>query len=255
MIGPFFWMITTSLKTFGETMLVPPTLLPHSLQLENYVRVFDRLPFLHYYWNTLIITLAKTCGQLLFCSMAAYAFARIPFPGRGVLFLSVLSVLMVPSPVFIIPKYLLIAKLGWLNSLTAVIVPGLVSAFGTFQLRQFFMTLPRELEEAARIDGCSHFYIYTRIVMPLAKPALIAFTIFSVLGSWNELLWPLIVIRSPELRPLAAGIASFQEQTDFASDYTLMMAGATLSVLPMIALFIVLQRQFIEGIAFTGMKR
>jgi multiple sugar transport system permease protein len=255
MIGPFIWMLSTSVKTFGESMLVPPTLFPHSLQFGNYWKVFERLPFLHYYWNTIIITMAKTGGQLLFCSMAAYAFARIPFPGRGILFLAVLSILMVPSPVFIIPKYLLMAKLGWLNSLNALIVPGLFSAFGTFLLRQFFMTLPRELEEAARIDGCNHLYIYWRILLPLTKPAMTAFAIFSVLGSWNELLWPLIVIRSPELRPLAAGIASFQEQSDFASDHTLMMAGATMAVVPMLILFILLQRHFIEGIALAGIKQ
>lgn len=252
---PFLWMLLTSLKTYGESLQVPPVIFPGHPQWSNYLKVFERLPFIDYYVNTVLITLGKTAGQLLFSSLAAYAFARIAFPGRNLLFLIVLSVLMVPLPVFLIPRYLLIAKLEWLNTLTAIIVPGMASAFGTFLLRQFFMTLPKELDEAAMLDGCNHFQIFSRILLPLAKPGLIAFSIFSVLGSWNELLWPLIVIRTPEKRPLSAGLATLQEQLDFMSDQTLMMAGATLAILPMIVLFIVLQRHFIEGIALTGSKR
>jgi multiple sugar transport system permease protein len=255
MMIPFLWMFLTSLKTYGESIQVPPVIFPKHMQWGNYLNVFERLPFLNYYLNTVLITLGKTAGQLLLCSLAAYAFARIPFPGRNLLFLLVLSVLMVPLPVFIIPRYLLMVDLGWLNTLTAVIVPGLASAFGTFLMRQFFMTLPKELDEAAMLDGCNHFQIFSRILLPLAKPGLIAFSIFSVLGSWNELFWPLIVIRSPENRPLTAGLATLQEQLDFMSDQTLMMAGSTLAILPMIILFVLLQRHFIEGIALSGSKR
>jgi multiple sugar transport system permease protein len=255
MVAPFLWMLLTSFKTYGESIQVPPIIFPKHFQWINYLEVFKRQPFLDYYINTILITVAKTAGQLALCTFAAYAFARIPFPGRNASFIVVLSVLMVPLPVFIIPRYLIMADLGWLNTQIAVIVPGLASAFGVFLLRQFFMTLPKELDEAAMLDGCNHFQIFCRILLPLSKPGLLAFSIFSILGSWNELLWPLIVIRSSERRPLTAGLATLQEQHDFMSDQTLMMAGSTLAVLPMILLFIVLQRHFIEGIALTGSKR
>ena len=252
MVLPFLWMILTSLKTYAESIHVPPVFIPKDFQWGNYKEVFGLLPFFKFMYNTIIITVLRTVGQLFLCSLAAYAFARIEFPGRNFLFLLALTVLMVPGQVFLLPQYMIMVKLGWLNSLQAVIVPGLFSAFGTFLLRQFFMGLPKELEEAARLDGCNHFQIYWRIMLPLAKPGLIALGIFTTLWSWNELMWPMIVNSSPESMTLSVGLASLQGQ--YLTNYPILMAGSFLAILPMLILFIFLQKQFIEGIAVTGGK-
>jgi multiple sugar transport system permease protein len=252
MLFPFVWMILTSLKTYAESIQVPPVMIPEDLQWKNYQEVFTLLPFFKFMMNTFIITVLRTAGQLFLCSLAAYAFARIVFPGRNILFVLALSVLMVPGQVFLLPQYMIMVKLGWLNTLQAVVVPGLFSAFGTFLLRQFFMGLPKELEEAARLDGCNHFQIYWRIMLPLAKPGLIALGIFTILWSWNELMWPMIVNSSPEAMTLAVGLSSLQGQ--YGTNYPILMAGSFLAVLPMLILFIILQKQFIEGIAITGGK-
>jgi multiple sugar transport system permease protein len=252
MLFPFIWMILTSLKTYAESIQVPPVMIPEDFQWKNYQEVFTLLPFFKFMMNTLIITVLRTAGQLFLCSLAAYAFARIVFPGRNLLFVLALSVLMVPGQVFLLPQYMIMVKLGWLNTLQAVVVPGLFSAFGTFLLRQFFMGLPKELEEAARLDGCNHFQIYWRIMLPLAKPGLIALGIFTILWSWNELMWPMIVNSSPDAMTLAVGLSSLQGQ--YGTNYPILMAGSFLAVLPMLILFIILQKQFIEGIAITGGK-
>lgn len=252
MLFPFIWMILTSLKTYAESIQVPPVMIPEDFQWKNYQEVFTLLPFFKFMMNTLIITVLRTAGQLFLCSLAAYAFARIVFPGRNLLFVLALSVLMVPGQVFLLPQYMIMVKLGWLNTLQAVVVPGIFSAFGTFLLRQFFMGLPKELEEAARLDGCNHFQIYWRIMLPLAKPGLIALGIFTILWSWNELMWPMIVNSSPDAMTLAVGLSSLQGQ--YGTNYPILMAGSFLAVLPMLILFIILQKQFIEGIAITGGK-
>jgi len=252
MLFPFVWMILTSLKTYAESIQVPPVMIPEDFQWKNYQEVFTLLPFFKFMMNTFIVTVLRTAGQLFLCSLAAYAFARIVFPGRNLLFVLALSVLMVPGQVFLLPQYMIMVKLGWLNTLQAVVVPGLFSAFGTFLLRQFFMGLPKELEEAARLDGCNHFQIYWRIMLPLAKPGLIALGIFTILWSWNELMWPMIVNSSPEAMTLAVGLSSLQGQ--YGTNYPILMAGSFLAVLPMLILFIILQKQFIEGIAITGGK-
>jgi multiple sugar transport system permease protein len=252
MVGPFIWMVLTSLKSIGESTLVPPTIIPKIFRWGNYSEVVTTLPFMIFYSNTIITTFFKTLGQLIFCSMAAYAFARIEFPGRQAIFILFLSVLMVPPQTFLIPQYLIMAKFGWLNSLQALILPGMFSVFGTFLLRQFFMTLPKELEEAARLDGCNHFQIYWRIMLPLAKPGLVALTIFTILWSWNDFLWPLIVNNSPDKMPLSAGLASLNGQ--YETNYPVLMAGAVLATWPMIIVFVFLQRYFIEGIAMSATK-
>ncbi|PLS05350.1 carbohydrate ABC transporter permease [Neobacillus cucumis] len=252
MITPFLWMVLTSLKTFGESTQVPPVIIPSKLKWSNFTEIFVTLPFLKFYWNTILTTIFKTLGQLLFCSLAAYAFARINFPGRNLLFILLLSILMVPSQAYIIPQYLIMVKLGWLNSLQALIVPGITSVFGTFLLRQFFMTLPSELEDAAKLDGCNHFQIYWKIMLPLAKPGLIAHAIFTILWCWNDLMWPLIVNNSPDQMPLSAGLASLQGQ--FLTNFPVLMAGSLLASWPMIIMFIFLQKHFVEGIAISGTK-
>ncbi len=251
MVGPFVWQFLTSLKTLPHATRVPPSIVPDG-KWSNYTQVFRLLPFGQQFLNTVLMTAARTLGQLLFCSMAAYAFARLRFPGRGLLFGLFLSVLMVPPQLFIIPQYQIIARLGWLNSLQALIIPGLFSAFGTFLLRQFFLGLPAELDEAARLDGASPLRIWWSVMLPLARPGLVALGILTTLWSWNDFFWPLVVNNDPRKMTLSAGLASLQGQ--FMTDYPVLMAGSLLASLPVIAVFIVLQRQFVEGIAFTGSK-
>jgi multiple sugar transport system permease protein len=251
MVAPFVWQIVTSLKSLSSATAVPPTLLPEG-QWSNYGRVFDLLPFGTQFVNTLLTALLRTAGQVLFCSMAAYAFARLRFPGKNVIFGVFLSVLMVPPQLFIIPQYQIMSDLGWLNSLQALVVPGLFSAFGVFLLRQFFLSLPKELEEAARLDGAGPARIYWSIVLPLARPGLVALAVLVLLWSWNDLFWPLVVNTDPEKMTLAAGLASLQGQ--FQTDYPVLMAGSLLASVPVIAVFVFLQRQFIQGIAQTGIK-
>ena len=252
MVGPFVWEALTSVKTLGESTQVPPTLLPETWQWGNYGEVFDRLPFAAMLSNTVLMTIGRTLGQLAFCSLAAYAFARMQFPGRNVLFVAFLAVLMVPPQLFLIPQYQIMANLGWLNTLQALILPGMFSAFGTFLLRQFFLTLPTEIEEAARLDGCNPLQVFWYVALPLVKPGLLALTILTILWSWNDLLWPLIVSTDPERMPLSAGLATLRGQYD--TPYTLLMAGSLMATVPVILLFLTLQKQFIQGIALTGTK-
>ncbi|MEU6263603.1 carbohydrate ABC transporter permease [Saccharopolyspora shandongensis] len=252
MVGPFVWEVLTSLKTFAETTRIPLTFFPHEWQWSNYSDVFDALPFADMFQASVFTTVGRTLGQLVFCSLAAYAFARMRFRGNNLLFGLFLSVLMVPSQLFLIPQYLIVAKLGWLNSLPGLIVPGMFSAFGTFLLRQFFLTLPRELEEAARLDGANPFQVFWHIALPLAKPGLLALAILTALWSWNDLMYPLVVTTEPDKMPLSAGLATLQGE--HFTDYSLLMAGSVMASAPMIIAFIFLQRHFIQGIAFSGTK-
>nr|WP_245255970.1 carbohydrate ABC transporter permease [Paenibacillus lactis] len=252
MIMPFLWMLSTSVKSFADSMSVPPKWLPTEWRFDNYARVIDSIDFGTYYLNTVIVTLGRTAGQLVLCSLAAYAFASLRFPFKNTIFLALLAVLMVPSQVVMIPSFVIMREFEWLDTFYVLIVPGIFSAFGTFLLRQFFMTLPKDLEEAAKIDGCSYFRIYWNIYLPLSKAALVSLAIFTILASWNDLLWPLIMTSSEEMRVLSIGISSFQGQ--HSTDYPLLMAGAVMATLPIIILFIFLQRYFIEGIAMNGIK-
>lgn len=252
MVVPVLWSLLTSLKAPDEVTRIPITILPGKLHWDNFQKVADLLPFMTFYWNTVVTTLVKVLFGLLFSSLAAYAFARIHFPGRTLLFLLVLSVMMVPGQVFLIPQYLLMKDLGWLNSLKAITVTGMFSAYSTFLLRQFFLGLPSELEESARIDGCNPFRIYWNIMLPLAKPGLISVAIISTLWSWNDFLWPLVVNDSMDKMTLAVGLASLQGQ--FTTNYPVLMAGMLLAVWPMILIFFLLQKQFIEGITLGGLK-
>ncbi|MFU1793654.1 carbohydrate ABC transporter permease [Paenibacillus azoreducens] len=252
MIMPFLWMLSTSFKSFADSMKVPPALFPVEWHFENYSKVLETIDFARYYGNTLLITVSRTAGQLLLCSLAAYSFASLKFPGKNIIFLAMLAVLMVPSQVVMIPSFVIMRELDWLDTFYVLIIPGIFSAFGTFLLRQFFMTLPKDLEEAAKIDGCSYFRIYWNIYLPLSKSALVSLAIFTILASWNELLWPLIMTSSEDMRVLSIGISTFQGQ--HSTDYPLLMAGAVMATLPIIILFIFLQRYFIEGIAMNGIK-
>ncbi|MDC3417525.1 carbohydrate ABC transporter permease [Aquibacillus salsiterrae] len=253
MIIPFLWMVSTSLKSYGEAMQVPPTILPQEWKMSNYSSVFESVNFLKYYLNTIIVTLSRTLAQLFLCSLAAFAFARLRFPGKNIIFIAILSVLMVPPQVILIPNYAILTQLGWIDTFYALIVPGMFSAFGVFLLRQFFMGIPKELDEAATMDGCSLFGIYWKIILPNSTPALMALGIFTILASWNDFLWPLVMTNSADMRVLSVGIAAFQGQ--YATDYPLLMAGAVMSTIPMLIMFIFLQKHLITGIALQGVRR
>jgi multiple sugar transport system permease protein len=251
MIAPFLWMVTTSLKT-GSEVFKPPYLLPGTFHWENYVRAWEAAPFALYYLNSLVMTLAIVAGHVLFDAMAAYAFARLRFPGRNLLFLLFLGTMMVPIYVTIIPAYTLVSWLGWIDTYQALIVPRLVDVFGIVLLRQYFLTIPVELEEAALIDGASKFTVLWRIVFPLARPALATLSVFSFLFAWNDFLWPLLVTNSDSLRTIQVGLAAFQGR--YGTQWNYLMAGTVTATLPGIAVFLFAQRALIRGIALTGLK-
>ena len=252
MILPLAWMLVTSLQTLNETRHYPPTLLPASPQFSNYTEVLREAPFGRWFANTLIVTLASVLGNLLFCSLAGYAFARIKFFGREVVFILVLATLMIPFQVVIIPTFLIVRKLGLIDTLGALILPNLAGAFGIFMLRQFFRTLPIELEEAARIDGASRLGVLFKIVLPLSGPALATLAVITFLWTWNDFLWPLITIYNPNHMTLQLGLATFQGAHQ--STTNLLMAANVMSVLPVLLLFFFAQRYFVRGIATTGLK-
>ncbi|MBP3909404.1 MAG: carbohydrate ABC transporter permease [Turicibacter sp.] len=252
MILPFAWMILTSFKTLAESTQMPPKIFPDTLQFSNYTEVMRLLPFDKFYINTILMLLFRVIGSVLFSAMAAYAFARLNFPGKNFFFSLVLLQMMVPGQLFIIPQFLLVQKLGLLNTVTALVIPGIVSAFGTFLLRQFFMGIPKELEEAAKLDGCSIGGTFFRIMLPLANSGLVALGIFTALFAFKDLMWPLIVNMSIDKMTLSAGLASLQGQ--FSTNFPQLMAGSLLAVWPMLLIFVIFQRKFIEGIATTGGK-
>ena len=249
---PFIWMLLTSLKTQSEAIHVPPVIFPAKPVFSNYADVFRDVPFGKMYINTIISAVVTVAAQLLFCSMAAYAFAKLKFPGRDVIFVTLLAVLMVPSSFFILPQYLIIQKMGLLNTIPALFIPNLFSAFGTFLLRQFFLSLPSDLEDAAALDGCTPLTTYWRIMLPLAKPGLVSLGILTLRFAWNDLMWPLIVNTSQDKMTLTAGLAYMQGQ--YQTNFPEMMAGAMMAIIPLLVLFAIFQKQFIEGIALTGIK-
>ena len=251
-LAPFVWMFLTSMKTQIEAVSIPPSILPRRWNLDAYTSLPEKLPFFQMYWNTILTSVIIVAGQLLLCSLAGYAFARIRFPGRNFLFVLCLSVLMIPSSFLILPQYLIIQKMKLLNTLHAIYLPNLFSAFGTFLMRQFFMTIPLELEDAARIDGCGHGRTYLRIMLPLIKPGLVSLGVLTLRFAWNNLMWPMIVNTEKAKMTLSAGLSYLQGQ--YITDYPSIMAGAMLATIPLIIIYAIFQRQFIEGIALTGIK-
>ena len=251
-LAPFVWMFLTSMKTQVEAVSIPPSILPRAWRLDAYTSLPDKLPFFQMYWNTILTSVIIVAGQLLLCSIAGYAFARIQFPGRNFLFVLCLSVLMIPSSFMILPQYLIIQNLKLLNTLHAIYLPNLFSAFGTFLMRQFFLSIPLELEDAARIDGCGHGRIYSRIMLPLIKPGLVSLGVLTLRFAWNNLMWPMIVNTEKSKMTLTAGLSYLQGQ--YITDYPSIMAGALLATIPLIVIYAIFQRQFIEGIALTGIK-
>lgn len=251
-VFPLAWMILTSLKTQSEAIRIPIQIFPSNWLFSNYIAVFQKIPFAKIYINTIINTIIIVVSQLVICSMAAYAFARIKFPFKEVIFNVLLAVLMIPSSFFILPQYQIVQSLGLLNSLPALFLPNMFSIFGIFLLRQFFMALPNELEDAARIDGCSRFMIFVKIMLPLVRSGLIALGILTLRFAWNDLMWPMIVNTASEKMTLSAGLALLQGQ--YVIEYPIMMSGAVMAVLPLLISFAIFQKQFIEGIAIQGIK-
>ncbi|MDO4549461.1 MAG: carbohydrate ABC transporter permease [Clostridia bacterium] len=252
MIFPFVWMILTSLKSLSETLLIPPTLFPSTVIWDSYPEVLRTLPFDKLYINTLLLMFWRIVCATIFSSMAGFAFAKLEFPGKKFFFFIVLTQLMLPSQIFILPQYLMLSSMNQLNSIFALVFPGLVSAFGTFFLRQFYMSLPNDLSEAALLDGCNTGQTFLRILMPLTKTAMMALAVFTALFAYSDMMWPLIVNMQVDKMTLSAGISNLQGQ--HSTKYPIMMAGSTLAMLPMLGLYLVFQRQFIEGIALTGTK-
>ncbi|HRU46797.1 MAG TPA: carbohydrate ABC transporter permease [Candidatus Marinimicrobia bacterium] len=251
-IAPFIWMLLTSVKDIGDIFVYPPKWLPSKFHFENYVRAFQAAPFGRYYLNSLIVACTVTLGQLITCSMAAYAFARLQFKGRDVLFYIFLGTMMIPYQVTMIPSFMVLYWLGWVDSYQAMIVPGLASAFGTFLLRQFFLTIPKELEEAAYIDGCGKFRVLWQIIIPLSKPALATLAIFTFMGTFNDFIWALIVVNSDHLRTVQLGLAIFRDR--YITDWDLLMAGSVMATLPILIVFFFAQKYFIKGITLSGIK-
>ncbi|MDR0929018.1 MAG: carbohydrate ABC transporter permease [Oscillospiraceae bacterium] len=252
MIFPFIWMILTSFKTEAQTIMVPLVFFPPQWSWFNYTEAFRTLPFGAMYVNTLLLIFYRVLCATVFSSMAGFAFAKLKFPGKGFFFALIITQLMLPGQIFIIPQYQMVASLGQLNTLFALVFPGLVSAFGAFFLRQFYMSLPNDLMEAALLDGCNIPQTFVRILFPLTKTALFALAIFTAVFAYSDMMWPLIVNMQPNKMTLSAGINSLRGQ--FSTNYPIMMAGSAVAMIPMIVLYVFMQRHFIEGIALTGTK-
>lgn len=252
MLLPIIWLTFTAFKPEVDIVTYPPTLWPREFTLEHFVDVWERIPFARLYINTIIFAGGVTIISLLLDSMAAYALARLPFRGRNVVMVLILILLMLPFQVTLIPLYDMLNGFGLTNTLPGMIIPRMTNAFGIFFLTQFFLSLPRDLEEAARVDGASEWRIYRQVVMPLAKPALLTLGLFHFQYNWNDLLWPLVMSSSVESSTLPAGLALFMGQ--HVVEYGLLMAGSLLALLPVIAFFLLIQRSFVAGIATTGLK-
>ena len=252
MLTPLVWMLVTSIETVPETRRFPPVIIPSGIHYQNYSTTLAEAPFARWFLNTLIVTSVCVVGNLVFCSLAGYAFARLRFAGRNIAFFLILATLMIPFQVVMIPTFLIIRSAGLIDTLGALILPNLASGFGIFMMRQFFRTLPVELEEAARIDGASRLGVLVRIVLPLSAPALATLGVITFMWTWNDFLWPLITIYSEENRTLQLGLTTFQgaHQTNTA----LLMAANVMSMAPILLLFFVAQRWFVRGIATSGLK-
>ena len=255
-LGPFFWMISASLMSLGEAQGV--RLLPSEIHLENYVAAWNEADFSEYFINSVLITVITLSGELLFSILAAYAFARIKFPGRDLIFAILLSTLMIPAMVTIIPNFLTVTWLGrigplkWINNWPALTVPFMGSVFAIFLLRQFFSQIPDELYDAAQIDGAGHLRFLIRVVIPLSMAPILVIIVLSFIGTWNALAWPLLVTNSPDWRPISVGLLNFVEEA--GQMINLMMAGAFITIIPIMIIYFITQKQFTESIARSGLK-
>ena len=252
MVFPFVWMILTSLKTVPESMEVPPTIFPKELIVSNFGEAIKSLPFAKLYWNTGLMIVFRVICAVLFSSMAGYAFAKLEFKGKSILFGIVLVQMSLPSQIFIIPQYQMVAKMGLANTIFALVFPGLVSAFGVFFLRQTYMGIPNEVAEAAYLDGCNQWQTFTKVMFPLTSSSVAALTVFTAVFAYSDLMWPLVVNSDLNMMTLSSGLATLRGQ--FSTNFPVLMAGSLLAMLPMVVLYLFFQRQFIEGIAMTGGK-
>jgi len=252
MVVPFYWSLSSSLKLEQFVFANPPQWWPNPLTLENYISVFTKIQFPRYFFNSVLVAVVTTLAHVFFDTLAAYAFAKLAFPGRDKLFFVMLLGLMVPFQVNLIPLYRIMAMLNWTNTYLALIVPNLTSIFGIFMMRQFLMTIPNDLLDAARIDGCDEFRVFTKVALPLALPGIATLIILTFMGTWNDFLWPRIVTSSEELYTLPVGLAQLQMKN--TSNVAQIMAGTVLTALPMIIVFLFMQRQFIEGMTAGAVK-
>lgn len=252
MLLPFFWTVTTSFKTPQEAQSYPPTWIPKQLRWQNYIEAWNAAPFGRYFLNSVFVATATAIGGVVTSVLAAYAFAKMDFIGKNVLFYLLVGTMMIPGQMLLVPNYLTIVKLRWYDTYQALIVPWVANVFGIFLLRQFFRTIPDELWDSAQIDGCSRFRFLWQFVVPLSKPALVTLFLFRFIGSWNAFLWVLIMTSREEMRTLPVGLYYFIGEA--GTDYHLLTAAATFAMMPIIFLFLVAQRQFIQGVARTGLK-
>ena len=252
MVFPFVWMILTSLKTVPESMQVPPTIFPKELITTNFGDAMKSLPFLKLYLNTGLMIFFRVICAVAFSSMAGYAFAMLEFRGKKLLFGIVLVQMSLPSQIFIIPQYQMVAKMGMANTIFALVFPGIVSAFGVFFLRQTYMGIPKEIGEAAYLDGCTQWQTFYKVMFPLTGTSVAALTIFTAVFAYSDLMWPLVVNSDLNMMTLSSGLATLRGQ--FTTNFPVLMAGSLLAMLPMVILYLIFQRQFIEGIATTGRK-
>ena len=250
---PFFWMISTSLRSSDELFLYPPKLIPKKLMFQNYLDIWAMAPFGIYFLNSMIVTSSIMLGEVVTSALAAYAFSKIEFPGREKLFLAFLGTLMIPNIVTLVPTFVIVRHLNWIDSYLGLIVPELATAYGIFMLRQFFMTIPRELDDAAQIDGFSRLETLIKIYLPLSVPALLALSIISFINNWNNFFWPLIVTNSDKMRTLPIGLRFFMEG-EGSGEWQFLMVAATLIVVPPLLVFLALQRYFVRGMTMTGIK-
>lgn len=252
MLVPFLWMVSCSLKDIQELFAIPPAWIPQRIAVENYTYMLEAAPWSAYFINTVFITALTILGQLVTCSMAAYAFARLRFRGRNLLFWIYLGTMMVPFQVVMIPQFKIVKILGLVNSHWSLIVLGIFNAFGTFLLRQFFLTIPKELEEAAKIDGCGYPRIFWEVVLKNSKPALMTLVIFTFMNTWNDFLRPLIFLNDDSLWTLSMGLAKFQGT--YVTQWNQLMAGALITMIPILVIYIFAQKYFVQGIVMSGLK-
>lgn len=252
MIFPFLWMLSTSFQSDGALLVPPPRLIPSPIETGNYAKIAEAFPLWRFLLNSVVVAVVSTVLQVATSAMAAYAFARLRFRGRDALFLLYIATLMIPLQVTIMPLFVEMRYLGFIDSYPGLVLPSIASAFGTFLLRQAFLGLPRELEEAAFMDGAGHVTVFRRIVLPLAMPALATFAIFAFMASWNSFLWPLIIVNSPDLMTLPVGLSNLQGR--YATSWNLLMAGSTVAVLPILIVYAVGQKYVIRGVTLTGLK-
>ncbi len=252
MIFPFLWMFFTSFKTVPESMSVPATIFPSAFRLDKYKEVLSKLPFVKLYWNTILLVFFRVICAVVFSSMAGYAFAKLKFRGKGLLFTIILMQMSLPSQIFLIPQYQMVAKMGLVNTIFALVFPGLVSAFGVFFLRQTYLSIPEEIGEAAYLDGCNQWQTFYKVMFPLTGTSVAALTIFTAVFAYGDLMWPQIVNNDVTKFTLSAGLATLRGMN--TTDFPMLMAGSLLAMLPMVILYLIFQRQFVEGIAGTGGK-